>query len=279
MPCPLKSGHHLSSRGCSTYVLLAGEIFAMQECIVHEGIPAKPTILHASNRNIDISCKFCNLKATGGFRMLATIPCANKAGRMFLKTSAVWTVLAVAILPGSRLVAASPKADRAVEFSDLAGQKHKPLAVPDAKATLLFFLLPDCPNSNAYAPEIKRICVAYEARKVAAFIVHADPDVTVKVAKSHAKEYALPCPVLLDPSHRLVEFTGVTTAPEVAVVSPDGKILYRGRIDDLFADFGKRRPESTRRDLREALDAILAGKDVATKTTKAIGCPLPEPKK
>ena len=133
--------------------------------------------------------------------------------------------------------------------------------------------------SNAYAPEIKRICKDYEAKKVAAFIVHADPDVSAEVARTHAKAYALPCPVLLDPFHRLVEFTGVTTAPEVAVVSPEGKILYKGRIDDLFADFGKRRPEPTHRDLREALDSILAGKDVKTPITKAVGCPLPEPKK
>lgn len=196
-------------------------------------------------------------------------------------------ITAYTILAGTLLVSLSnarPSADplnpvRLMEFSDLAGQKHNPLSVPGTKATVFFFVLPDCPNSNAYAPEIKRICEAYETKKVAAFIVHADPDVTIEIAKTHAKEYALPCPVLLDPAHRLVEFTGVTTAPEVAVVTPDGKILYKGRIDDLFADFGKRRPEPTRRDLREALDAILAGRAVTTKTTKAIGCPLPEPKK
>lgn len=192
---------------------------------------------------------------------------------------AAWTILAVTILASGPLMADSPKTDRTVKFVDLAGKKHTPLAVPEAKATVLFFLLPDCPNSNAYAPEIKRICETYKAKEVAAFIVHADPDVSAEDAKTHAKEYALPCPILLDPSHRLVEFTGVTTAPEVAVVSAEGKVLYKGRIDDLFPDFGKRRPEPTRRDLREALDAILAGKDVTTKTTKAIGCPLPEPKK
>jgi len=183
------------------------------------------------------------------------------------------------IFSTGRLTADSPKTDRSIEFADLAGQKYKPLAVPETKATVLFFLLPDCPNSNAYAPEIKRICEIYDTKKVAAFIVHADPDVTVEIAKTHARDYALPCPVLLDPSHRLVEFTGVTTAPEVAVISPEGKILYKGRIDDLFADFGKRRPEPTRRDLREALDTILAGKEVKITSTKAIGCPLPEPKK
>ena len=54
------------------------------------------------------------------------------------------------------------------------------------------------------------------------------------------------------------------------------RLLYRGRIDDRVADFGKRRVEPTRRDLRLALDDILAGKPVQTRLTKAVGCYIPE---
>jgi len=71
----------------------------------------------------------------------------------------------------------------------------------------------------------------------------------------------------------------VSTAPEVAVLAPDGTVLYRGRIDDWYADYGKRRAQPTQNDLRNALDAILQGKKVTAPTTKALGCPLPEPKK
>ena len=54
----------------------------------------------------------------------------------------------------------------------------------------------------------------------------------------------------------------------------DGKglLVYRGRIDNLYADFGKKRAKPTRRDLRETLDALLAGKRLAKRTTKAVGC-------
>jgi hypothetical protein len=84
--------------------------------------------------------------------------------------------------------------------------------------------------------------------------------------------------VLLDPAHVLVKKTGVTIAPEVAVLAPDGKILYRGRIDDWYIDYGKRRAAPTQRDLRNALDAIVQGKAVPRPTTRAIGCDLPEAK-
>jgi peroxiredoxin len=173
------------------------------------------------------------------------------------------------------ILAAQPADD---QLRDVDGQTHKPLSLKDKKATVLFFLLPDCPISNAYAPTIKRICADYESKKIAAFVVHADPDVTAERAKKHAKEYGLPCPVLLDPAHVLVKKTGATRAPEVAVLGPDQKVLYRGRIDNWYADYGKRRGEPTQHDLRNALDAILAGKAVATPTTEVIGCFLPEAK-
>jgi hypothetical protein len=78
--------------------------------------------------------------------------------------------------------------------------------------------------------------------------------------------------VICDTQRELVKRTGVRFAPEVVVLGPDGQQRYRGRIDNLYADYGKRRTQPTERDLRDALDAILAGKPVPKETTKAIGC-------
>jgi Redoxin len=169
------------------------------------------------------------------------------------------------------------EAQPSATFTDVEGRVQTPLSPKDKKATVLFFLLPDCPIANSYAPEIKRICSDYEPKKVALFIVHADPDVSAEQAKKHAKEYGYSCPVLLDPTHVLVKKTGVTMAPEVAVLGTDDKVLYRGRIDDIYVGFGKRRAEPTERNLRDALDAILQGKMVKTPITKVFGCYLPEP--
>jgi hypothetical protein len=204
-------------------------------------------------------------------------------GRVVLCMALAPAVAAVALAllavlgPGSAPAKDDPP--QTPHFSDLDGRDHTPLAQPDQKATVFFFLLTDCPVSNAFAPEIKRICTDYQPKKVAAFIVHADPAVTVELAKKHVKDYGFSCPVLLDPTHVLVRATGASMAPEVAVVAPDGKVRYRGRINDLYVDYGKRRAEPTHHDLRLALDAVLQGKEVALATTKVIGCYLPEPKK
>ncbi len=164
-----------------------------------------------------------------------------------------------------------------LHFTDLEGRLQTPLSQPDQKAIILFFVLPDCPISNAYAPEIKRVSAEYSQRKIASFVVYVDPDLTIDAAKKHAKDYGYECPVICDPSLKLVQQTGVTIAPEVAVLDANGKRLYRGRIDNLYAGLGKRRPKATELDLRNTLDAILNGKPVPNETTQSIGCFIAKP--
>ncbi len=140
------------------------------------------------------------------------------------------------------------------------------------KAVVLLFIARDCPVSNSYAPEIKRIIARYMTQKVAFTLVYPDPDTSLAAARRHAKDYGYICPLLLDPAHRLVRRAGATVTPEAAVFAPSGKLLYRGRIDDLYLGFGQRRFAATRHDLRDALDAVLAGRPVPVPRTQAIGC-------
>ena len=138
------------------------------------------------------------------------------------------------------------------------------------------FILPDCPICNSYVPELNRLHDAFANRGVTMALVHADPDVTLERAKSHAQEYEIRLPVALDPDHTWVDRAGATTAPEAAIFSTTGEILYRGRIDDQYAGLGKRRTQVTSHDLRDTLEAILAGKPVPQQRTEAVGCLIPE---
>lgn len=161
-------------------------------------------------------------------------------------------------------------------FVDLAGAKHHPLEVGQSRAVVLLFTTHDCPIANYYASEINSIIKDHADKPVRFYLVHVDQDLTAEEALKHAKAYGFSCPVLIDSSHRLVHATGATVTPEAAVVGPDGKVLYRGRIDDIYPELGKRRVAPTRRDLREALAAVLAGQPVREPTTQAIGCYIPE---
>lgn len=168
--------------------------------------------------------------------------------------------------------ARSDDGQRVIELTDLAGKSQTPLKQTDRKATVLFFMLPDCPISNAYAPEINRIITEYTKKDVAIFIVYVDTDLSADAARKHTMEFGFECPVLVDSRLELVKQTGATIAPEAAVLGADRQLRYRGRIDDLYADYGKRRAQPSQRNLRDALDDVLAGRPVAGERTKAIGC-------
>jgi peroxiredoxin len=156
------------------------------------------------------------------------------------------------------------------------GGQNDPLAsAKGKKALVLFFLGADCPISNAYAPEIKRICDRYTAQNVAFAMVYPDPDLSLADAQKHAKTYGLTYPVFIDPHQRLTRLAGAKVTPQSAVFAPNESLLYRGRIDNLYVDFGKRRFAATQHDLRAALDAIIAGKAVHEKFTQAVGCFIP----
>lgn len=163
-----------------------------------------------------------------------------------------------------------------IVVKDVAGAAVHPLGNTGQKATVLFFVMHECPVANGYAPEIIRITSEYSAKGVRCFVVYVESDLTPKQARQHASDYGYKSGTLLDPKHLLVNAAGASVSPEAAVFSPSGELLYRGRIDDRVADFGKHRVEPTQRDLRLALDAILAGKPVQARLTKAIGCYIPE---
>src|SRR5262245_51568026 len=160
---------------------------------------------------------------------------------------------------------------------DADGRLVAPLEVPGARAVVLVFVMRDCPISNAFAPEIERIRAEYAPRGVEFDLVYADPSETGAGARKHAADFGHGSRVLLDPTHELARFAGATKTPEAAVLSPAGEVLYLGRIDDRFVDYGKQRPAPRTRDLRAALDAVLAGRSPEVARTEAVGCFLPAP--
>jgi hypothetical protein len=181
----------------------------------------------------------------------------------------LFRALCVLLIAGSA-VAAAPAAQGVV---DLDGRPLDPLVVPaGARANVLVFTTTDCPISNRYAPEIKRLAAAYAERGVAFWIVYPVPGDTPEKIRAHASQFGLDLPIARDTRYALVRHTGVSVTPEVAVIDAGGAVAYRGRVDDRYVDFGVDRPAPTTRDLDTALTNLVAGKPVEPKTTRAIGC-------
>src|SRR3954469_5038747 len=171
-------------------------------------------------------------------------------------------------------VAGSQAAAPRFQLRDATGNLHTSAEWSGQKAILLFFVTTDCPVANSYVPEMNRIRDAYTPRGVAVYAVQAETSVPDAAVTKYAQEYRYGFPLLLDPRQELVKLANATVTPQAAVLAPDGRVLYLGRIDNRVEDFGKQRPQATHSDLREALDAVLDGKPVPHPTTKSIGCAI-----
>jgi peroxiredoxin len=181
--------------------------------------------------------------------------------------------LGVWLLLGFALAVA---AGRLPQFSltDTRGTNHTPAEWNGKRAVVLFFLTTDCPLCNNYVPELNRIAQAFAPRGVAFYGVQGDATVPLADLRRHARDFAYVFPYLFDPEESLASYTGATTTPEAAVLSPGGQLLYLGRIDNRLEDYGKQRVQVTAFDLRDTLDAILSGKPVPRPRTKALGCAI-----
>jgi peroxiredoxin len=181
-------------------------------------------------------------------------------------------------LPGAPLVppapaaGADPPARLRFTLRDTAGATHTERSWESARAVVVFFVTPDCPVSQGYVPEMNRIEQAYVQRGVKFLAVQSDTTYADADVGRHVAEFAYRFPMLLDPSQILVRHTGATITPEALVMTPSGRVLYQGRIDNRIASLGVRRPEATEHDLRNALDDVLAGRPVARPRTTAYGC-------
>lgn len=161
----------------------------------------------------------------------------------------------------------------AMKAAGLDGKTHV-LPLRDTRATLLIFVLHDCPVCNRYAPEVKRIESDYRSKGVDTYVVYEERDLTPAQAIAHAKSYGLTCGLLYDPAHKLARDAGAASTPEAVVLSPDRRVVYHGRIDDRFQHFGMANPAPSRRDLRAALDSFLAGNSVEVTETPVVGCAI-----
>ncbi len=162
------------------------------------------------------------------------------------------------------------KVSALLKIKDLQGRELSPFEPHGARASVFIFLMKDCPISNRYAPEIVRMTRDYQTKRIRFYLVYVDD---VRGLEKHLVEYGLAdLTTIFDDQRLLVKATGVQTAPESAVIGNKGEILYRGRIDNLYAAMGKPRRQVTEHDLRDALDAIIDGRSIGTPRTTAIGC-------
>jgi len=153
------------------------------------------------------------------------------------------------------------------------GRAHSLASFADAKALVVVVSCNHCPHVVANEARLVDIARDYGMKGAAFLAVNANdaaryPDDDMAHMKTRAKDRGFPFPYVRDDSQAFVRALGARFTPEVFVFDGARALRYHGRIDDNERDVTRARSH----DLRNALDAILAGKAPAVEETNALGC-------
>ena len=99
---------------------------------------------------------------------------------------------------------AQERVNSSLAIKDIHGQVQHPFEAK-GKAAMVFFITDDCPISNRYAHEIRRICEAY-AGKAGCTLDYIDPDLTSEKVEKHLAEFGHGSyAAIIDTKHALVK--------------------------------------------------------------------------
>jgi peroxiredoxin len=199
------------------------------------------------------------------------------------KFSAVAFLLALSFL----FAASAVEATRAVADSDAKavvtlGAVVPDFTLPDAEGksqtlaslkgksgTVLIFIATRCPVSNGYNTRMQKLAEDYKARGINVVGINANSTESIEEVKQHASEKGLTFTILKDAGNRIADRFDAQVTPEAYLLDSSGKLVYHGRIDN-----SRSGDSITTSELRDAIDALLAGKPVEKPEAKAFGCSI-----
>ncbi|HUG89537.1 MAG TPA: redoxin domain-containing protein, partial [Planctomycetaceae bacterium] len=163
---------------------------------------------------------------------------------------------------------------RAVEefaLRDYRGKEHALSDYGEATVVVLAFLGTECPLVKLYGRRLEDLSQKYRGRGVVFLGVNSNVHDSITEIAAYARLHGLTFPILKDAGNKLADRLGAERTPEVFVLDAERAVRYRGRIDDQYG-VGYAREAAGRHELADAIEALLAGKQVVTPVTEADGC-------
>jgi peroxiredoxin len=193
----------------------------------------------------------------------------------FLKIAMFVWVLPFTLLSYGQEESRTPDSPPAIVLRDARGAEHRfPDQNQEVKASVVIFLMTDCPVANAMVPDLRELASRYAPLGIRFYGIFSgeEPEDILR----HSKDYRIAFPCLLDDSGVLAEKCGATRVPEAAIFDKNGRSVYRGRIDDRAVRIGRMKPVPAERNLADALAALVAGKPLPPPQPATAGCFIPK---
>ncbi|WP_187264013.1 thioredoxin family protein [Pontibacter beigongshangensis] len=195
---------------------------------------------------------------------------------------------AMCLLLVGLLLAAIPAADPGYQVGDTArdfklknvdGKMVSMADYKDAKGFIVTFTCNTCPYSVAYEDRLIELHNKFAPKGYPLIAINpndskASPKDSFADMQKRAKEKKFPFPYLQDETQDITRAYGASRTPHIYVVQKqqDGtyKVAYIGAVDD-----NSREPDKVQKKYaEEAIEALVAGKNISQPNTKAIGCTI-----
>ena len=152
---------------------------------------------------------------------------------------------------------------------DADGRVHTLASLKGKAGTVIIFVATKCPVSNAYNARMQKLAEDYRARGVNVVGINSNAPEPAAEVKQHAAEKGLTFTMLKDAGNQIADRFDAQVTPEAYLLDASGKLVYRGRIDN-----SRNGDSITSTELRDAVEAVLAGKAVEKPEVKAFGCSI-----
>jgi len=151
------------------------------------------------------------------------------------------------------------------------GKSHRlPELVSAAPLTVFVFFARGCPCLAVHDESLRTLANDYAARGVKVWMIDSEAGSSLEEDQQQAQARGYPFPILRDEHGALIDALGVRFASGTVVFDRRGRAHYRGGIDASRRSAAP--PEGAY--LRQALDALLSGREPANAEPKALGCYL-----
>ncbi len=164
-----------------------------------------------------------------------------------------------------------PRTLRSLELHDHLGKQWNLNEFSDKPVVVIAFLGVECPLAKLYATRLNDLQAKFKEQQVAVIAVDANPQDALSEMAAFVRRQELGFPFLRDSQQDLLQQLGATRTPEVFVLDQQRRVRYQGRIDDQYG-VGYVRPEPSKHLLREAIESLLSGREVAVAHEPAVGC-------
>lgn len=192
---------------------------------------------------------------------------------MKLQTITAVAVVASIQLANAGLKIGDPIIDADVKMKSTDGTMVSINEVKGKKGTLVIFTCNHCPFVIAWQDRMVELGNTYKKKGIGVIFINSnDPKVKTgddsEGMKKMAKEHGYQFPYVVDGTSDVARHFGAKKTPDIFLFNAEGELIYHGAVDD-----NSRKPKEVQKTyLKDALDALLAGKPVAVKESKAVGC-------